>query len=643
MATLLATQNGNIDDPSTWGETIPTSIDILDAREYIVNINTNSSYNKLINTLGGYFLLSDGIRLSAEIENTQTLGLSGYCVLYEGTSSSSITGKVKGGSGSLNYYGVYINNNNHLIVNGSVVGGFKLNSNIGGGIGIKSSVNAQGSLLVNGDIGLEGTGTFFNPTTATTVSRAEFAAINSEALSSIQINGDIFLPGSNNASIVNSVEGLQGLIVKNSSNSPINPTVKVNGDIIINDNHGYGNTYQNGIDYRGNTDALTIPGLIEINGNINVTTNTYYNGIRTGGKVNINLTGDIIGGTQNSYGLRIINNNNSTITLSNNMGFTGNTTGTNASWFPVYITNSNNMSINVLGDIKNQFIRLGDDGTGGPVVNCTLNIEGNILNEGGFGCVYTSVYCNNNIVNIVGDIYGGNISQPPVNIRLTNLTNNVSLNVFASKIIGGNIASAIVSDVNSTATNNGSIHFNINAEEIAANPAGGNGHAISVPNRYLGTFKINAKRILDNFAGVTALYVRSYDLSDVPNDAIIRYAAAPFAGFGPYVIHSTINSLSTFQMPPPEAVREGVVYANGSLTGACRIPSVSSVLLGTPVGAPDGNVGIATLDESLLNYDAIYNAPLTAFNYPNSVGEKLRAGPTTEIVGELIESFFPVH
>lgn len=96
-------------------------------------------------------------------------------------------------------------------------------------------------------------------------------------------------------------------------------------------------------------------------------------------------------------------------------------------------------------------------------------------------------------------------------------------------------------------------------------------------------------------------------------------------------------------MPPPESVRFGVVYAGGSLTGACRIPSISSVLLGTPVGAPDGSMGISTLDESLLNYDAIYNAPLTAFNYSNSVGERLRRGPTTEIVGELIESFYPVH
>jgi hypothetical protein len=643
MATLSATQNGNINDPSTWGGTIPTSIDILDARQYIINVNTNSLYSKLINTLGGYFLLSDGIGLSAEIENTQTLGLSGYCLLYDGTSSSSITGRVKGGR-SDRYYGVYIDNSNHLIVNGNVTGGLKLNANVGGGIGIKSSVNAQGSLLVNGDIGLEGTLT--NPVSA----RYEFAAINSEALSSIEINGDIFLPGSNNASIVNSVEGLQGLIVKNSSNSPINPTVKVNGDIVIEDYHGYGasmtaiilgvSNVVAGINYRGNTSTLTTPGLIEVNGNIiNSTINTYYYGVHSIGNTNIKINGDIICGTQGTIPLRVLNNNNSTITLSSNSGFTGNINGTSVNWMPVHITTSNNLTINILGDVKNQFLRLGSqDSTTLPVTNSTLNIEGNILNIGGAGSIRVEDYCINLTINIVGNIYGGTSSTQAIHLRAVNRTNNLRLNVFATEIIGGTNATAIFTDAYDQ-----NIFFNINAEEIAANPSGGNGHAIQAIERYLGSVKINAKRILDNFAGITALYVRSYDLSDVPNDAIIRYAAAPFAGFGPYVIHSTINSLSTFQMPPPEAVREGVIYASGSLTGACRIPSVSSVLLGTPVGAPDGNVGIATLDESLLNYDAIYNAPLTAFNYPNSVGEKLRAGPTTEIVGELIESFFPVH
>ena len=96
MATLSATQNGNINNSSTWGGIVPTSIDILDARHYIINVNTNSIYSKLINDLGGYFLLSDGVGLSAEIENTQSVGFSGYCVLYEGTSTSSITGKIKG-------------------------------------------------------------------------------------------------------------------------------------------------------------------------------------------------------------------------------------------------------------------------------------------------------------------------------------------------------------------------------------------------------------------------------------------------------------------------------------------------------------------------------------------------------------------
>lgn len=632
MATLSATQNGNINDPTTWGGIIPTSVDTLDAREYIVNVNANSLYSKLINDLGGYFLLSDGVGLSAEIENTQSVGLSGYCVLYEGTSTSSITGKIKGGKTN-NYHGVYINNNNHLIVNGPVVGGFKLNNNVGGGIGIKSSVNANGSLLVNGDIGLEGTLT--SPTSA----RSDFAAVNSEALSAITINGNINIPSSTG------VEGLQGLVVKNSNNAPKNPTVIVNGNITITDAHSYSlytalvntTTIVAGIKYLGDSSITTAPGLIEVNGNISVGTNTYYFCVYSSGNTNLKINGDIICGTT-SKALRIQNNDSSTVILSSSIGFTGNSIGSDSNNFPIDIFSSNNLTINIYGDIKNQFLQVAyNDQTTRQVTNSILNVEGNILNIGNGGCIRISDYAHYLVINIAGNIYGGTSNASALSIATDNTTDNVSLNVFATEIIGGTTGHAI-----SINTYDKSIFVNINAEEIVANPFGGSGHAISAPSRYLGTFKINAKRILDSFAGITSLYVRSYDLSEIPNDAIIRYAAAPFTGL-PYIIHSTINSLSTYQMPPPEAVREGVVYANGSLTGACRIPSVSSVLLGTPVGAPDGNVGIATLDESLLNYDAIYNAPLTAFNYPNSVGEKLRAGPTTEIVGELIESFYPVH
>jgi hypothetical protein len=311
---------------------------------------------------------------------------------------------------------------------------------------------------------------------------------------------------------------------------------------------------------------------------------------------------------------------------------------TGSTWAPVQIQSSSNLTINVFGNTEHTFLKLGAQTAATAVTNSILNIEGNIRNSSGSGGVIrTEDYCINLTINIVGNLYGGSTGNA-LYMFASNRTNNLSLNVFANEIVGGSVFSAIETDAFDQ-----NIFFNINANDIAAHPLGGNGHAINATSRYNGTFRVNAKRILDNFAGTTALFVRSYDLSDVPQDAVIRYAAAPFAGFGPYVIHSTINSLSTFQMPPPEAVREGVVYAGGSLVGACRIPSVSSVLLGVPVGAPDGNVGVATLDESLLNYEALYNAPLREFDNPNTAGQKLRLCPSTEVIGKIIESFQIVH
>jgi len=628
MATLLATQNGNIDDPLTWGGTIPSNMDILDAKNYVINVNTNSSYSRLINTDGGYFNLLDGVSLSAEILNTQTLNFSGYCVLYEGTASASITGKIKGGN-LLDRYGVYINNNNHLIINGPVVAGFKSGTN-NGGIGVKSSVTAGGSLIVNGDIGIEGT--FTNPSSA----RGEFSAINTEALSSIIINGNIDIPNST------SVEGLKGLVVKIPSTSTFNPKVEINGNISVFDNHGYGTTtFLGALDYRGRSSTSVTSGSVKINGVINAGSNTYYHAALISGKTDVNVTGNIIAGSSNCRALAIVNNNNAVVTLSTNLPLFAGAVNASSDWAPVQIQSSNNLTISIFGNIESTFLRVGStDSSGLAVTNSVLNIEGNIKNSntaGGGHNIKTEDYCIGLTINVVGSIYGGSTGNA-INMRALNRTSNLALNVFAYEIVGGITSSAIVTDAYDQP-----IYFDINAQEISAHPLGGTGHAISAISRYTGSFKVNAKRILDSFTGVTALFVRAYDLSDIPQDAIIRYAAAPYAGFGPYVIHSTINSLSTFQMPPPEAVRDGVIYAGGSLTGACRIPSVSSVLLGTPVGAPDGDVGISTLDKSLLNYDALYNASLNAFDGPDTVGRKLRLCPTTEVIGEIIESFQIVH
>ena len=501
----------------------------------------------------------------------------------------------------------------------------------GGGNGLEGTNTAIGTLIVNGNIGHEGYSSTYI---------GDFTAIKSDAFQNITITGNINItdPYSNNK-----WRGCRGLIMRNlATGSVVNPTLTFNGNILVTQYHGHGaNYYPSYIIYQGSSSA-TINGQITINGNTQVNNGTYCYGVWIDQKTDININGDIIQTFNFSYGVRIQNNASATITFDATTAggtFTGNTNGSAAWNFPpVRISDSDSLTININGHIGDNFLMLGwnsdNPTTSTPVNNSTVNVLGDLLGGNSGYNIRMYYYCNNNTINIVGNIYSGPTSVNPSLGVYKNARSNTTLNITGAEIHGGNTAAVYYAIYDKY------FYATINATEIAADPTNTSkvGHAIQSTSRYLGWVKINATRILDNLLGTSALFLRSYTLDGTPSEAYIRYAAIP--SIGGTVVHSSLNSISTFSMPPPSAVRAGVAYGSGgSFVGTCEIPSVSAVLFGVPVGAADGTVGTGILDQSLLNYNAIYNAPLSAFTVPGSVGERLKEQITIETVGKLIESF----
>ena len=84
-------------------------------------------------------------------------------------------------------------------------------------------------------------------------------------------------------------------------------------------------------------------------------------------------------------------------------------------------------------------------------------------------------------------------------------------------------------------------------------------------------------------------------------------------------------------MPPVSAVRFGTSFANGTLTGTCKVPSQNSVNVGVPV---DNTVGTAFLTPA-----ALFDTSVASLTASNTLGARLKNSATVQSVGNIIASF----
>jgi len=85
---------------------------------------------------------------------------------------------------------------------------------------------------------------------------------------------------------------------------------------------------------------------------------------------------------------------------------------------------------------------------------------------------------------------------------------------------------------------------------------------------------------------------------------------------------------SAVDAPTPANVRDGVVYALGSLTGTLKVPSPNSVAFGVPT---DDTTGLAVLTP-----EDVWNAQTSAMNTAGSIGNRLKNTATVDSTGDQI-------
>jgi hypothetical protein len=176
---------------------------------------------------------------------------------------------------------------------------------------------------------------------------------------------------------------------------------------------------------------------------------------------------------------------------------------------------------------------------------------------------------------------------------------NAYLSIINSNIIGGNSISPVHSI--STGSNNVLISGNI----------------LNAPN------------------GTQAIYAPIYRIDPVPTNGYIRYARnGTGVGSDAYTTLYTADTFSSFSAPPVSAVRVGISYANGLLTGTSQIPPTSAVAFGTVYDSSGSRTGLAYNSANV-----IFNTPISAINIPNSIGDRLKKSATVESTGHLVASF----
>jgi hypothetical protein len=289
-----------------------------------------------------------------------------------------------------------------------------------------------------------------------------------------------------------------------------------------------------------------------------------------------------------------------TFNLLNGTVFTGNC----SSQSTAVLSLSGNNSANIVGSAliggANNSPGIQNSGTG--ILNVVGTVTGGPSN-GGVGCrnVGTGI---TNITGIVsGSVSGGGgTGADNPNVGTLNVVGNV---------VGGNFA-GFSYGINNSSTGTAIIVGNVTATSATNAFVSSNAYAIN---------KISGN-IINHSNGTAAIYATRYVVDRVPTNSVIQYSN---------VNMFTTDSLSAFSMPPVSAVRFGTSFANGTLTGTCKVPSQNSVNVGVPV---DNTVGTAFLTPA-----ALFDTSVASLTASNTLGARLKNSATVQSVGSVISSF----
>lgn len=586
MANILAAQNGNWSNSSTWiGGVIPTSVDLVYSNNRTVIIDTNITVSKISNkaengaTAGGKFTLNDGVIVTANIEAGTVA-----CVDTANGASCIINGNITGGS-ALAGRGLDNTSTGTISISGNVTGGaasYSTGTNFAEGVRNSStgSISITGTVAAGSSFGRNygllnfSTGSVTITGNLSGGSIANAISVVNYGGGSITVNGNCY--GSNAAAVYSETTSFGG-------------TVTINGDCF------------------GASNAGTVAAIFN-----NSPSDTYQ------------IYGNCLGGTGTGNSQFAINNNSSgTINIVGNCTAGYNPVGNTAAG-KYAVSNTASGTVNIVGTIY-----------GAPKTNtgvwtvagqsyAVLNNGSGVVNITGdvYGSSSAAVYNNGSgSINVTGNSY---ISTTPLDFGNVNNGSTAITNVGIGTInITGNVyGSDIVTHTNSITVNNNSTGtININGICYA-------GLTCSAA-RNSSSGVLDVKRAVGNIFGnpqTTGQVLASYGVHSNVNTSITYVEEIQFGSRGNTPINGVIypklnsglkviftnqgNSSETTLIDPTSAiglyplssdVRFGVSYAAGNLTGSCYVPSPSSVSYNIPV---DNTVGQAILSiDNLLNFD----------------------------------------
>lgn len=602
MATRYAITSGNFNSTATWsdsptgtgGFSVPIAGDVAVSNNFEVSITTNITCLELrsdnINsaTPGGKFILGNGLTITANIFGANG-GTGNPCVEYSGNLLGRIFGNLKGGTGILN---------SALRCFGT--GNFQITGNISpgltGGYGVYTT--STGSLTINGDVG--------SALTADPGNNILFASVFADSLTSIKVIGN-----------VGSDRGYHGIYFSS------NGTIEVDGSVISSC------TVQS-YEQRYCIYAPNSPSSCLINGTVQTGFHNFNSGIGIVGTSNITINGDIITRdqdvTNSNLVLSLLRCTNGSLNITSNLIKAN---SPNINYSAIYLNDCNGINVNINSNsIEESGLRVDRTSNGNFTINSNL-IGSPVADSGLRNCILLQGVLTTNLASTNTIVITGNLSAGRCRCFFQ-ADNDHWINTAVT--IVGNIYAGTVPAVqfNSLRT----INLTCISNEIVASESN---NAVFIASSTTGQRRMEVARLLFATNGTAPLYTRYYTTTPVSN-SYIRYAQSGVAGSSDeFIYHHSIDSIDAFSMPSPSAVRAGVVYADGMLTGTCFIPDPNTVLYGVPVG--DSLSGVAVLDLSVLDYSKLWNIPVSDLTIPNSVGSRVKDSVTTEALGKIIQSF----
>ena len=366
------------------------------------------------------------------------------------------------------------------------------------------------------------------------------------------------------------------------------------GDLIYNgglQNGGAGTT-NIVIFSKSGTGLTTINGSITSNGgNINAVTFS-QNG--TGSTiVNGNISVPSFAGATGAHAVSISNG-----TLSIN----GGVSGTSSVVTTTYAINQTGGTVVINGNVTAPTVNAAVwtiNQTGG-----ILNVNGNITGGGSNSAAHGINSSGGTSITVNGNVTGGSGATPgaAINTSAPATTLNINGNVTGGGAAGISYTTAGLLSVSGSCTAG-----SISPAVVSTNA--------SATNIFTGPF-INT----NNTMAVQCV------------DMVLTQDASTFWNFGDITLYSP-EQLAYY--PSASDIRQGVTYADGTVSGSLAMPPPTAVIAGTPT---DNTTGSAVLTPTQLQ-DAVWGRDLAQMTETGSIGYRLAKSATTDSTGNQIASY----